>query len=150
MEWQDSVAVGKMGEEEQNEPSAEGTTSWQEGDQATTVADDRRRRETRRRSDPDYTRRQRSVSAAEIQARIDRGRRGAAEDELAQPGSIGSSQDVAEFQAQRKKQREDLQWAEHISIVISWVNGSDPEYRKLRMQYGGRQNVGTSRDRDSG
>lgn len=38
---------------------------------------------------------------------------------------------------------------ETVSIVYTWVNGSDPEYRKLRQQYGGVHMVGGSRDRDS-
>ena len=43
----------------------------------------------------------------------------------------------------------DFAWVSQISIVISWVNGSDPEYQKIRAR-GGADKVGGSRDRDSG
>jgi len=38
---------------------------------------------------------------------------------------------------------------ETMAIVYTWVNGSDPEYQKLRTKYGGPGHVGGSRDRDS-
>lgn len=44
----------------------------------------------------------------------------------------------------------DVSWASEMSIVISWVNGSDPDYQKLRAEHGGMNMVGTSRDRDNG
>jgi len=44
----------------------------------------------------------------------------------------------------------DREWAARMSIVVSWVNGSDPEYQSLREEHGGKRMVGTSRDRTVG
>jgi hypothetical protein len=38
---------------------------------------------------------------------------------------------------------------ENVSIVYTWVNGSLPDYRRLRRRYGGKQALDTARDRDN-
>ena len=38
---------------------------------------------------------------------------------------------------------------ENVSLVYTWVNGSVPNYRRLRERYGGKQALDTSRDRDN-
>eukprot|EP01102_Stenamoeba_stenopodia_P006604 TRINITY_DN1821_c2_g1_i1.p1 TRINITY_DN1821_c2_g1~~TRINITY_DN1821_c2_g1_i1.p1 ORF type:complete len:647 (-),score=149.71 TRINITY_DN1821_c2_g1_i1:16-1935(-) len=38
---------------------------------------------------------------------------------------------------------------ENMSIVYTWVNGSEPDYRELRARVGGSDKVGGSRDRDN-
>lgn len=40
-------------------------------------------------------------------------------------------------------------WARNATILYTWVNGSDPENRRLREQYGGVFAVGGDRDRDN-
>ena len=37
-----------------------------------------------------------------------------------------------------------------MSIVYTWVNGSQPCYREMRQQHGGKQAIGGSRDREIG
>jgi hypothetical protein len=39
---------------------------------------------------------------------------------------------------------------QNIPIVYTWVDGSQPDYRKIREQWGGRSAVGGARDRDNG
>lgn len=41
------------------------------------------------------------------------------------------------------------EWARNATILYTWVNGSDPQYRELRRQYGGQGSVGGDRDRDN-
>lgn len=41
------------------------------------------------------------------------------------------------------------EWARNATIVFTWVNGSDPEYCKLRQEYGGAYAIGGDRDRDN-
>eukprot|EP00873_Tetraselmis_striata_P029290 jgi/Tetstr1/449554/TSEL_036641.t1 len=133
---------------------AEGTTTDLDDDPDSQPSSGEHKRMTGAPSDerqqqrPPRPRRHGNATAAALQEKIIAARN----KDLAAAGTASptSSSRSTEYEARQRERELGLAWAEHMSIVISWVNGSDPEYRQLRMQYGGRQNVGTSRDRDNG
>ncbi len=58
-----------------------------------------------------------------------------------------ASAPVAQLSSSAARLEPEWEWAREVSIVYTWVNGSDPEYRRARQKYGGK--VGGNRDRDN-
>ena len=91
-----------------------------------------------------------SVSAAAAAAAARRGSGLQGRPQPGRPGSAVPSRRVPPRIYDPPGSPADREWASQVSIVVSWVNGSDPDYQKLREQHGGQKMVGTSRDRTVG